>query len=815
MAGGILFVHGGDEFARHVFDAEGRAYMSRGLPAMLEKHGLLAIAEAEPEVLEDAGRLAAYDAVLVARLPDAAWTPAAISGVRGGAEVLAEGPLPAAVAQALGVTRYGPLWSKGELNVLDDDVVRLGGHYRLGVGGEIAWERLTRVDRRPESRNWALAKDPPFSMRQASAWAAPAWDWEPWRLRGDAEVVAEWTDPKRGTFPAIVRRGGFTGCAFGLFAAIAAEHSIEPFWADTTQSYPARRGMEGLLLGLIDAMHARRGRTRPRVLPWPVGIDWVRTVRHDFDRPLDAAKTREVLERHRRHGSRATWYWRAVHADCEALGIVAADEHHEVALHAQDVWFGNGRERAAVEEKLGRGLSGVTAHGGHDSFRFQGAANVVWAASEGFAYTELPTRRQHVHPFRFVTVRDDGRVELEDIVVLPGHLSLDRSVKDGDAQPDVILHEAPRWSRAGGLVQIMNHPDLNQAGLDDVLRETALDARGDWTAAQAADWWRRTHSRAAVQMSVSGSGSRVTVTSELGIENARIEFLRPDGARHERPLSVPVGGRVSVVDGSDDALPSWEEVEARFRDSALHYYRSHGRDLESSAVRATLRSNTELVPGRSRTLRRLAEAATGEASLLEGRRVLEIGTGFGSLAAHYLVADGAAAVVGIDVRRDFVDTASAIARALGVEHSLDFQVGDMRHLDELADAEFDVVIANNSLYYVPERRGVAKSIREFHRVLAPGGWAIVYQANRWRRDDAFTRDPIVHLLPAPLARAVGRVTGWKHSHGRVEFISPPDLRLRFRRAGFRSVKTVGSDRGQPLGGWRGHFTEFFCLGARR
>ncbi len=173
--------------------------------------------------------------------------------------------------------------------------------------------------------------------------------------------------------------------------------------------------------------------------------------------------------------------------------------------------------------------------------------------------------------------------------------------------------------------------------------------------------------------------------------------------------------------------------------------------------------------------------------------MLEAGSGFGALAARLALA-GPRLVVGIDTSQDYVDVGRDGARALGLQDRLAFEHVDMQELDALGDQGFDLVIANNSFLYLHTRKAGMRALREFRRVLAPGGGLLIYQANRWRLREPFTNDPIVHLLPRFIAEPVSRATGWRHNHGRVRLVSPLWLRIDLRRAGLRPVGTVGFGR---------------------
>ncbi len=79
----------------------------------------------------------------------------------------------------------------------------------------------------------------------------------------------------------------------------------------------------------------------------------------------------------------------------------------------------------------------------------------------------------------------------------------------------------------------------------------------------------------------------------------------------------------------------------------------------------------------------------------------------------------------------------------------------------------------------------------------------------------FTRDPVVHLLPAGAADAVTRLTGWQHNHGRVRLLSAPALRRMLRQGGFDRVE-IGTMRGarvtRPP---RAYVGRFYAAVARR
>ena len=111
-------------------------------------------------------------------------------------------------------------------------------------------------------------------------------------------------------------------------------------------------------------------------------------------------------------------------------------------------------------------------------------------------------------------------------------------------------------------------------------------------------------------------------------------------------------------------------------------------------------------------LRAFAEMVMREHS---DAQVLEVGSGPGAVTAH--LSQLALDVSGIDLSPAMVE----IARR---EHpEIDFEVGEMGALDR-ADASLAGLVAWYSLIHVPDPRR-QEVINEFHRVLRPGGYALI------------------------------------------------------------------------------------------
>jgi SAM-dependent methyltransferase len=100
---------------------------------------------------------------------------------------------------------------------------------------------------------------------------------------------------------------------------------------------------------------------------------------------------------------------------------------------------------------------------------------------------------------------------------------------------------------------------------------------------------------------------------------------------------------------------------------------------------------------------------------LDGRRVLDLGCGFGDF-ARYARQSGATAVTAVDVSRKMLAAAAALTddAAIAYRHSA---IEDF----EPEPAAFDVVVSSLALHYVADYAAVVRAV---FRALKPGGWFV-------------------------------------------------------------------------------------------
>jgi SAM-dependent methyltransferase len=138
------------------------------------------------------------------------------------------------------------------------------------------------------------------------------------------------------------------------------------------------------------------------------------------------------------------------------------------------------------------------------------------------------------------------------------------------------------------------------------------------------------------------------------------------------------------------------------------------------------------------------------------QRVLEVGCGLGTDGAQF--AKAGAHYTGVDLTEAAVDLTRRRFELFSLPGN--FRVADAEALD-FADNSFDLVYSHGVLHHTPDTAG---AIREIHRVLRPGGRAVVMLYHRnsynYRVNISVLRRAGVHLLRWKLGvKLVGLATG--------------------------------------------------------
>ena len=146
-------------------------------------------------------------------------------------------------------------------------------------------------------------------------------------------------------------------------------------------------------------------------------------------------------------------------------------------------------------------------------------------------------------------------------------------------------------------------------------------------------------------------------------------------------------------------------------DSILHALRQAGKDLDRLKPADLAPVDEFHIRGREATI----ELAT-RASLRPGLRVLDVGSGLGG-SARYLAAQYRCEVVGIDLTREYVDAANALAAMVGLERAVDFRQASALEIPFERDS-FDVVWTEHVQMNIADKQAF---YAEIARVLAPRG----------------------------------------------------------------------------------------------
>lgn len=202
-----------------------------------------------------------------------------------------------------------------------------------------------------------------------------------------------------------------------------------------------------------------------------------------------------------------------------------------------------------------------------------------------------------------------------------------------------------------------------------------------------------------------------------------------------------------------------------------HYARGELLDVILSALREMGKDVARLAPsdlapvdefhirGREATVE-LARRA----SLKPGLRVLDVGSGLGG-SVRYLAAEHRCRATGIDVTKEYVDVARALADLVGLKDGVEFRQASALDLP-FDDGSFDVVWTEHVQMNIADKR---RFYAEIARVLVPHGRLVFH--------DVFQGDGGSPHFPVPWAE-----------DGSISFLVTPDAGRRLlENMGFRII----------------------------
>jgi ubiquinone/menaquinone biosynthesis C-methylase UbiE len=172
-----------------------------------------------------------------------------------------------------------------------------------------------------------------------------------------------------------------------------------------------------------------------------------------------------------------------------------------------------------------------------------------------------------------------------------------------------------------------------------------------------------------------------------------------------------------------------------------------------------------------RDVERIRQRVLDGAEPAPGMTLIDVGAGDGVVAFGAIARVGPSLrVVLTDISAPLLDHARETATALGVRGQCEFVQGSAEKLDWLPDAAADIVTTRASLAYVADK---AAALREFHRVLKPGGR--ISLAEPIMQDDAFE------------ACALGKMVAAQPDHEDIAFLK---LLHRWKAAQYPSTEAL-------------------------
>ncbi len=132
------------------------------------------------------------------------------------------------------------------------------------------------------------------------------------------------------------------------------------------------------------------------------------------------------------------------------------------------------------------------------------------------------------------------------------------------------------------------------------------------------------------------------------------------------------------------------------------------------------RANHVLSCNRDRVWRRELVA---QATPRPNERLLDLCTGTGDVAIEFAIACPTLQIVGLDLSREMLQVAKEKLAQLGLDQRVQLVEGNAMELS-FAEDSFEIVTIAFGLRNLPDR---VRGLREIHRVLAPGGRALILE----------------------------------------------------------------------------------------
>ncbi len=379
----------------------------------------------------------------------------------------------------------------------------------------------------------------PIPEHIRSAWARAPLLYRPMRT-SQAEILACFS---RGDEIALLRQDNIWVSSFSLLSWLVHYHTIEPL----LESYGGGASIdfmavEELFFALLEEMAHAAATAMIRVAPWPWGMRYAMTIRHDVDRIPDPAVFKRLTGFHTHNKLAVSWYWLPWRLDTQQMQW-QMEAGHEIGLHSVRARDKN-REIAMLEAPMG-GLSrveGETFHGTAADF-WIGYPSVRLAAEAGLGHTELALNMLQFPYASFPWMDSNGEIRLlQGPVGITYNASTD--VDKGQIRKSARIGDigyVREWAARGLAITLLNHPDINFARLVEYVEALPEGGRLNWTAGKVAKWWRSTH--CLDRLRITGRDGKFQIAAQDDLEGLTLEFFLPPGRQTGPPMldGTPAG----------------------------------------------------------------------------------------------------------------------------------------------------------------------------------------------------------------------------------------------------------------------------------
>lgn len=177
------------------------------------------------------------------------------------------------------------------------------------------------------------------------------------------------------------------------------------------------------------------------------------------------------------------------------------------------------------------------------------------------------------------------------------------------------------------------------------------------------------------------------------------------------------------------------------------------------------------------------KAAASRINLFDSKRILDIAAGTGDMAISLAAENPGARVTGIDFTMPMLQRADEKMVSSEFKNRINFICGDALSLP-FPDQSFDSATMAFGIRNIPHR---GKALEEMHRVLVPGGKAIILELTfpRWSFVRKFYSTYLNRLIPKIGGMISGQTLAYQYlADSIMDFPSPEEFKDMMARAGF-------------------------------